>query len=98
MNLLYTKTFLIYDCLRQEKMKTDKRIRSIYKALSWRTLSTCATFLISFIVTHSIGFAVSISFIEVLFKILLYYLHERFWQRLNIGRHQEMLPDSQNEH
>jgi uncharacterized membrane protein len=68
-------------------MKTDKKLRSICKALSWRTLATMATFIISFLVTHNVHFAFSISIVEVISKLFLYYIHERLWQYLNIWQY-----------
>jgi len=78
-------------------VKTDKKIRSICKALSWRILATITTFLISFIVTHSIRFAFSISVIEVLSKLILYYFHERFWQYLNVWQYRTNAFESSDE-
>ncbi len=64
-------------------MNTDKKFRSVVKALSWRFFATSATFIISYFVTGSVGFAMSISLIEVIAKLLLYYLHERVWQLID---------------
>ncbi|MGD9107950.1 MAG: DUF2061 domain-containing protein [Gammaproteobacteria bacterium] len=66
----------------------DKRLRSITKALSWRILATMTTFAISFFVTRSVVFATSISMIEVVAKIILYYFHERAWQFFDFWQHQ----------
>lgn len=55
------------------------RRRSLGKALSWRVLATATTFAVSLIVTGSVAFASSISAIEVVAKVVLYYAHERAW-------------------
>jgi uncharacterized membrane protein len=78
-------------------MKTDKQMRSIVKAFSWRMLATLTTFVISFIVTHSINFAFSISIIEVFSKLLLYYLHERSWQYLSFWQYKPEVVENANE-
>ncbi len=57
------------------------RRRSLAKALSWRVLATATTFVVSLIVTGSMAFAGSISAIEVVAKVVLYYAHERVWHR-----------------
>ena len=44
------------------------------------------TIIISFLVTGKIKLAVSIGFIELFTKICLYYLHERFWEKIPFGR------------
>ena len=60
--------------------------RSLLKAVSWRTTGTIDTMIVSYVVTGQVKLAVSIGFIEVFTKIFLYYLHERFWNRLSFGR------------
>ncbi|PHQ81683.1 MAG: hypothetical protein COB66_01600 [Coxiella sp. (in: Bacteria)] len=64
----------------------DTRKRSIAKALSWRILATLTTILISYVVTHKIGAAITIGSIEVVTKIFLYYAHERMWNVGHSGR------------
>lgn len=59
--------------------KNETHLRSIYKAISWRMFATMLTIVISYIVTHHIKYALSIGSIEIFAKILLYYIHERFW-------------------
>ena len=57
------------------------RRRSLAKAVTWRVLATATTFAVSLIVTGSMAVAGSISAIEVVVKIVLYYAHERVWHR-----------------
>jgi uncharacterized membrane protein len=57
----------------------EAHTRSIVKAVSWRVVGSLDTFLISWIVTHKLVFAISISFFETFTKIAIYYGHERFW-------------------
>jgi len=66
----------------------DKRYRSIIKTISWRVTGTIDTFLVSYLVTGKVGIAASISAVEVFTKLLLYYLHERVWNRVKIGKEQ----------
>ncbi len=72
---------------------SEKRYRSILKAISWRLTGTIDTFVISFLVTGKLKFALSISLIEVFTKITLYYLHERLWNRIDAGRIKNIIPD-----
>ena len=53
--------------------------RSLMKAVSWRAVGSIDTFTISFFVTGRVGLAGSIAAVEVVTKILIYYLHERAW-------------------
>ncbi|MCT4645254.1 MAG: DUF2061 domain-containing protein [Carboxylicivirga sp.] len=72
----------------------DKRYRSIIKTISWRVTGTIDTFLVSYLVTSKVGIAASISIVEVFTKLLLYYLHERVWNRIKIGK-EKIEPDYQ---
>ena len=64
----------------------EHRYRSIVKAISWRATGTVDTLVVSFLVTQKIGVALSIGGIEVFTKMVLYYFHERLWNRLSFGR------------
>ena len=64
----------------------DKPARSLYKTLSWRITATLTTTLIVYLVTGKLKAAVSIGAIEFFAKMFLYYFHERFWNKINIGR------------
>jgi len=66
-------------------MKENKS-RSIGKSISWRVLASCDTILISYLITGSFAIAATIGSIEVLTKMVLYYFHERVWNRMEFGR------------
>ena len=57
----------------------DARHRSLAKAVSWRLTGSIDTFVLSLLITGSIRIAGSISAVEVVTKILLFYFHERAW-------------------
>ena len=63
----------------------EKAIRSVAKTISWRTVGTLDTMLVSYIITGSIAMAASIGGIEVITKMVLYYFHERTWSKLKFG-------------
>lgn len=58
---------------------SEKPIRSIVKAISWRIVGTLDTMIISWIITGELAMAISIGSIEVVTKMVLYYGHERIW-------------------
>jgi len=60
--------------------------RSFAKALTWRTTGTIDTFLVSWLITTKPFVAASIASVEVLTKIVLYYFHERVWNKIKWGR------------
>tara|TARA_A100001037_G_scaffold291486_1_gene305640 strand:+ start:249 stop:518 length:270 start_codon:yes stop_codon:yes gene_type:complete len=62
------------------------RTRSLLKALTWRTIATSDTFVISLFITGTISWAASIATLEVFTKTGLYYLHERGWDRIRLGQ------------
>ncbi|WP_194776382.1 DUF2061 domain-containing protein [Pararhodonellum marinum] len=59
----------------------DSNFKSFLKSVSWRMVGTMDTIVISYFITGQIKMAVSIGSIEVISKILLYYLHERAWEK-----------------
>jgi uncharacterized membrane protein len=73
------------------KVEIQKR-RHIAKTLTWRIIGTIDTFLISTFLIHYINdtnYVDSalqggwIAGLEIITKIILYYIHERFWYALN---------------
>jgi len=62
------------------------RLRSLIKAITWRITASLDTFFISYIVTGRFEWATSIAFLEIITKAILYYLHERGWNKVNWGR------------
>jgi len=61
------------------------RKRSLVKTLTWRTIATTDTIVIARIITGSWTIGLGIASIEVVTKMLLYYLHERGWASLDWG-------------
>jgi len=60
---------------------TSKYI-SLLKAVSWRIFGSISTFIISLMLTKSVKLSFSISILEFVGKIILYYVHERIWLRV----------------
>ncbi len=58
---------------------SEKPIRSVVKAISWRIVGTLDTMVISWVITGELAMAISIGSIEVVTKMVLYYGHERIW-------------------
>ena len=64
----------------------EKPYRSVVKAISWRTVGTLDTIIVSYFITGNLVMAASIGSIEVVTKMALYYFHERAWNKLSFGR------------
>ena len=65
-------------------MKTmgDRPIRSAVKGITWRVVATLTTIGLVFVFTGKLTIAVSVGALEVIAKLLFYYLHERIWNRI----------------
>ena len=64
----------------------DAHHRSILKAISWRICATITTMIIFYVLTGRLALALGAGGIEVVVKMFLYYVHERAWGRIKIGR------------
>ncbi|MFA4944768.1 MAG: DUF2061 domain-containing protein [Lentisphaeria bacterium] len=64
----------------------EKSWRSLAKSLSYRTTGTGYTVALAYLFTGHAGQAVSIGAVEFCTKTILYYLHERAWERIHLGR------------
>jgi uncharacterized membrane protein len=65
---------------------TDTPVRSLAKAVSWRVTGTIDTFLISWLITGQVLLASGIALTEIMTKIVLFWGHERVWNRINWGK------------
>lgn len=73
----------------------EKPYRSVVKTISWRTVGTLDTVIVSYFVTGNLVMAASIGTIEVITKMILYYFHERAWNRLKFGTVKQVENDYQ---
>lgn len=60
-------------------------LRSMAKTVTWRILATVDTFVLSWLITGNLTYALGIAGFEVLTKMVLYFFHERAWAR--VGKH-----------
>jgi uncharacterized membrane protein len=57
----------------------DSSKRSIIKTITWRIIAELDTFIVSYLITGSISWSLSIVGIESTTKTVIYYIHERAW-------------------
>ncbi len=70
-----------------EKKESGENIkRSLAKTISWRIVGTADTIVISWVLTGTLTLALSIGAIELVSKMLLYFVHERAWNRVKWGK------------
>lgn len=67
----------------------ESNLRSLIKSLSWRLIAIADTILVVLLVTCIAGqcnieHAITIGGIEFVFKFIVYYAHERVWQRVDM--------------
>jgi uncharacterized membrane protein len=65
---------------------SESSTRSLVKTLSWRTIGTIDTIVISWLITGQIALALSIGSIELVTKMVLYFFHERIWNTIKWGK------------
>ncbi len=63
----------------------ESRKRHIAKTITWRFIGTLDTMILAWIISGDPLTGLKIGFAEVITKMLLYYLHERTWYKINYG-------------
>ena len=57
--------------------------RHIAKSVTWRIIGTLDTILLSWFITGSLKWGVTIGGVELFTKMVLYFLHERAWYKFS---------------
>ena len=68
-------------------MSTDTSTRSLIKTISWRITGSGATFAISYLVLGDFSVASTIAITQVTLNTILYYVHERIWNKIAWQKH-----------
>lgn len=67
-------------------MFIEQKRRSILKTISWRFWATITTIALVFLFVGEVKVAFSIGVFEVILKMVLYFFHERMWNRIKFGK------------
>lgn len=67
-------------------MQKETHLRSVIKTISWRFLATLTTFSLVWIFTGKLDTALTVGGLEVVIKMLIYFLHERGWAKILWGK------------
>ena len=67
-------------------MKDSSYKRHLAKTITWRIVGTVDTVLLSWIITGDPMLGLQIGFAEVITKMVLYFLHERLWFKINLSK------------
>lgn len=65
--------------------KESARIRHILKTFTWRFIGTVDTIILAWLISGSAEAGLSIGGLELITKMILYYLHERAWYKIKFG-------------
>lgn len=66
-------------------MKTETRLRSFVKAVVWRLFGLIILSIISYLYLGNWHESLSISIMFNIVRFILYYVHERIWNRIQWG-------------
>ena len=61
-------------------MSNDK-LRHLLKTITWRIVGTVDTVLLGYIITGNLNTGLKIGGVELITKMVLYYVHERVWYK-----------------
>ena len=61
------------------------RIRHVLKTLTWRIIGTIDTILLGWLISGDPRIGLTIGSLELVTKMILYYLHERMWYNIDFG-------------
>ena len=64
----------------------DSSKRSLVKTVTWRITGSGATFLIAYLLIGSFALAGIIGVTQLVSNTVLYYLHERLWNKVKWGK------------
>ena len=64
----------------------ESPLRSVMKSVTWRVCATLSTMIIVFAFTKELVLSVGVGAVEVTVKLVLYYVHERVWQKVKMGK------------
>jgi adenylylsulfate kinase len=67
-------------------MFRESSLRSATKALSWRFWATVTTMALVYVFTGTLKIALAIGGLEIVLKMIIYFLHERTWDRIRFGK------------
>ena len=63
----------------------------LLKTIIWRVLSTIINILLAWVVTGSVEHSLKIGGLDVIFKLLLYFIHEKVWNKQLIKKNEKKI-------
>ena len=69
-----------------QEQPAEKVKRSLAKTISWRIIGTLDTLILSWVIVGEVKTAAAIASVEFVSKMILYFFHERAWNKINWGK------------
>lgn len=63
----------------------ESHTRSIIKVITWRIIASVLTMGVVYAVTGSVALMASVGVVDVISKMIFYYIHERTWGNVKWG-------------
>jgi uncharacterized membrane protein len=80
------KERVVSDAQVHKVVAQDKAWRSVVKTIIWRVIATLTTTSLVYLFTGELALAAEVGALEVVLKLLFYYLHERGWEKVAWGK------------
>ncbi|MFX0209486.1 MAG: DUF2061 domain-containing protein [Candidatus Hodarchaeota archaeon] len=64
----------------------DRMSRSALKIISWRMIASITTMFLVYIITGRFVLTLSVGVFDVVIKMMLYFIHERAWDKIEFGK------------
>ena len=77
--------------MNEAEISKESHLRSVLKAITYRIVGTMTTGLLAYAITGDFRVSLTIVAFEPLVKTLVYYAHERIWQRVPRGTVRKLL-------
>jgi len=66
-------------------MKDISKKRHLAKTITWRLLATATTIILAWLISGDPMIGLQVGGWEFFIKMMLYYVHERAWYKINFG-------------
>jgi len=63
----------------------ETNLRTLYKTITWRIIATSTTMAVVYFLTGSIELMATAGLIDMVAKLVFYYIHERAWTMTKFG-------------
>lgn len=73
----------------------DHPKRTLFKTLTWRVIALITTIIVVYVYSGDVKESLVVGFVANAVKMVLYYIHERLWNKSSFGRIESKPPEYQ---